>query len=61
MDSEVRLAARPVTGMAFMKMRFVRNIQAFRFESFAQLFRDSLAGSHGSGNTHLTAFRQCPE
>src|SRR5215216_6154974 len=36
-DPEMRLAARPVTRMALMQMRFVRDVEAFRQESFTQL------------------------
>ena len=55
----MRLAARPVAGMAFMQMRFVRDVEAFRRESFAQLVGDNVPGAHGGGNTALAARRQC--
>src|SRR6202035_6021971 len=45
------LAAGPVARMAFMKMRFVRHVEAFRRESFAQLVCDNAFGVHGGGNT----------
>jgi hypothetical protein len=57
-DPEMRLAARPVTGMAFMQMRFVRDVEALRRESFVQLVGDSVFGAHGGGNTATTARRQ---
>ena len=46
-NAEMRLAARTVAGMAFMKVRFVLDFEAFRKESFAQLVGDSIAGDHG--------------
>jgi hypothetical protein len=48
-DPEMRLAARPVTRMALMQMRFVRNVEAFRQESFTQLVYDSVFGAHDNG------------
>jgi hypothetical protein len=48
-DSEMRLAARPVARMALMQMRFVRNVEAFRQESFTQLVYDSVFGAHDGG------------
>jgi hypothetical protein len=47
--SEVRLAAGPVAGMAFMQMRFVRDVEAFRQESFTQLVYDNVPGAHDGG------------
>ena len=61
--TEVRLAARPVAGVAFMQMRFIRDVEAFRRESFTQLVCDSvldgLMNVHGRADTSATAFRQC--
>ena len=57
-DSEMRLAARPVAGMAFMKMRFIDDIEAFRRESFVQLVCDSVLDGHAGGNTAQAALRQ---
>ena len=57
-DPEVCLAAGPMAGVTFMKMRFVGNLEAFRIESFTQLVYDSVFGAHGGGNTSVTAFRQ---
>ena len=54
---EMRLAARPVAGMALMQMGFVRDLEAFRSESFAQLFCDSFLGAHGGADSMI--FRQC--
>jgi hypothetical protein len=54
----MRFAARPVTGMAFMQMRFVRDVEAFWQESFTQLVYDNVLGAHGSGITSATTFRQ---
>jgi len=48
-DPEMRLAARPVARMALMQMRFVRNVEAFRQESFTQLVYDSVFGAHDGG------------
>src|SRR3954469_23503451 len=48
-DPEMRLAARPVAGMALMQMRFVRNVEAFGHESFTQLVYDSVPGAHDGG------------
>ena len=55
---EMRLAARPVAGMAFMQMRFVRDVEAFRQESFTQLVYDNIPGAHGGGITSVADFRQ---
>jgi hypothetical protein len=57
--SEMRLAARPVAGMALMQMGFVLDLEAFGKESFAQLVCDSLPGCHGAALNLSTAFRQC--
>src|SRR6516165_12179611 len=59
-DPEMRLAAGPVAGVAFMKMRFVHDVETLRRESFAQLVCDSLFGAHGCGNTQQTGSRQWP-
>jgi hypothetical protein len=48
-NPEMRLAARPVTRMALMQMRFVRDVEAFRQESFTQLVYDSVFGAHDNG------------
>jgi hypothetical protein len=48
-DPEMRFAARPVTRMALMQMRFVRDVEAFRQESFTQLVYDSVPGAHDGG------------
>jgi hypothetical protein len=48
--SKVRLAARPVTRMALMQMRFVRDVEAFWQESFTQLVYDNVPGAHDSGS-----------
>jgi hypothetical protein len=47
-ESEMRLAAGPVSGMALMAMGFVLDMQAFGRESIAQLFRDEIACLHGA-------------
>ena len=57
--TEMRLAARPVAGMALMQMRFVLDLEAFGKESFAQLVCDSLPGCHVAPLNLSTAFRQC--
>jgi hypothetical protein len=41
------LAARPMTGMAFMQMRFVLDAHAFRREGRAQFRGDDILHSHG--------------
>ena len=46
---EMRLTARPVARMALMQMRLVRNVEAFRQESFTQLVYDSVPGAHDGG------------
>lgn len=45
-ESEMRLAARPVPGMALVPMRFILDMKALRCESVAQLFRDQIACVH---------------
>ena len=45
-NTEMRFAACPVAGMAFMQVRFVHDFEAFRKESFAQLVDDNLASGH---------------
>jgi hypothetical protein len=45
-DAVVSLPARPVSGMAFVLVRFVQHFKAFRRESFGQLLRDEIGGSH---------------
>ena len=44
--TEVRLAAGPVAGMAFVAVRFVFDTQAFGREGLLQLFRDHILGAH---------------
>jgi len=39
-ESEMRLAAGPVPGVALVPMRFILDMKALRCESVAQLFRD---------------------
>ena len=58
-NPEMRLAARPVAGMALMQMGFVLDLEAFRNESFAQLVCDNLPGCHGAALNLSTASRQC--
>lgn len=45
-DTVMSLPARPVSGMAFMLVGFVQNLKALRGESFGQLLRDEIGGSH---------------
>jgi hypothetical protein len=45
-DSEMRLAARPVAGVTMVLMRFILDIEAFGCESVAQLFCDQIARVH---------------
>lgn len=42
----VRLPARPMSGMAFVLVRFINNLEALRRESLGQLFCDVICGSH---------------
>jgi hypothetical protein len=46
MDSIMRLPARSMSGMAFMLMGFINNLEALRRESLGQLFCDVIYGSH---------------
>ena len=48
-DTEMGLAARPVSRMPFMQMRLIDNPEAFRAESLRQSTRDQLV----PGNTDL--------
>ncbi|MEH2539108.1 hypothetical protein V1278_000282 [Bradyrhizobium sp. AZCC 1577] len=48
-NPEMRLASRPVAGVALMQMRFVRDVEAFRQESFTQLVYDNVPGAHDGG------------
>jgi hypothetical protein len=57
--TEVRLAARPVAGVALMQMGLVLDLEAFRKESFAQLVCDNLPGCHVAALNRSNAFRQC--
>jgi hypothetical protein len=57
-NTEMRLAAGPMAGMALVQVRFVLNLEAFRCESFAQLIGDSLSDVHPGGNTSIRFFRQ---
>jgi len=45
-NTEMRFAACPVAGMAFVQVRFVHDFEAFRRESFAQLVDDNVASGH---------------
>ncbi len=56
---EMRLASRPVAGMALMQMGLVLDLEAFGNESFAQLVCDSLPGCHVAALNLSPAFRQC--
>jgi hypothetical protein len=55
----MRLAARPVAGMALMQMRFVLHLEAFGRESFAQLVYDNFLCGHVTPLELAAAFRQC--
>ena len=57
-DPKMRLAARPVAGVALMQMGFVGDVEVFRRESFTQLVYDSVSGSHDGGITSGPVFRQ---
>src|ERR1700677_3896369 len=46
-ETEMGLATWPMSGMAFMAMRFVLDVKAGGRESLAQLFRDQIACLHG--------------
>ena len=45
-DAEVSLSGRPMPGMAFMLVRFIKHIEALRRESIGQLLCDHIDGSH---------------
>jgi len=45
-EAEVRLAARPVSGMSLVQMGFVFDMQALRGESRNKLGRDDVLHSH---------------
>ena len=45
-DPIMGLPARPVSGVAFMLVRFVNYFEALRRESLGQLFCDEIGGSH---------------
>jgi hypothetical protein len=45
-ESEMSLAAGPVSGMAFMPVGFILDIEALGCESIAQLFGDYIACLH---------------
>ena len=47
-EAEVGLPARPMSGMAFMLVRFINNLEALRRESLGQLFCDVISGSHSA-------------
>jgi len=57
-NTEMRLAAGPMSGMALMQMRLVFDLEAFRRESFTQLICDSIPGVHGGKYAPLAAYRQ---
>jgi hypothetical protein len=59
MHPEMRLAARPVAGMALMQVRLVLDVEALWKESFAQLICDSVLGRHMMALNLAIAFRQC--
>src|SRR5690349_20707695 len=57
-ESEMRLAARPMAGMALMQMGFVFDVQAFRRKSCNKFGRDDVLDSHcqaRSGQARLCA------
>jgi hypothetical protein len=45
-EPEMRFAAGPMAGMAFVPVRFILDMKALGCESVAQLFRDQIAGVH---------------
>jgi hypothetical protein len=55
-DPEMRFAARPVSRMTLMQMRFVRDVEAFRQESFTQLVYDSVPGAHEAADNSVVRF-----
>ena len=59
-ESEMRLAAGPVAGVAFMPMRFILDMEAFGRESVAQLFRDQIACMHGRWLNQRTLWWSIP-
>jgi hypothetical protein len=53
----MRFAARFVACVAFMQMRLIDHIEAFRNESFAQLFCDVIFCGHDPRNIVRYSFR----
>jgi hypothetical protein len=49
-NPEMRFAARPVASVPFMQMGLIRNVEAFRRESFAQLICDRIPDRHDPRN-----------
>jgi len=48
MNPKVRLAARPVPGVALMLMRFIHNVEALRRECSRELFGNEGLNLHGT-------------
>jgi hypothetical protein len=47
-NSEVGLPAFPMSGMAFVLVRFILHLEALGRESLGQLIRDDIGGSHAA-------------
>ena len=58
--SEMRLAAGPVAGMAFVPVRFILDVKALGCESVAQLFHDQIACVHRGWLNRRTRSRSIP-
>jgi hypothetical protein len=50
MNTEMRLSAGAMPGMAFMQMRFVDHAEALRMERVGQFFGDGVFGGHDMRN-----------
>ena len=47
-NPKVGLPARPVPGMAFVLVRFIQHLEAYRHESLGQLLCDEIGGPHAA-------------
>ena len=55
MNTVMGLAARPVSRMPLMQMRFINDLQAFRAESLRQPSRDQFVSGHDDLHRHSFA------
>ena len=59
-ESEMRLAAWPMPGVALVAVRFILDMKALGCESVAQLFRDQIACVHRGWLNRRTRSRSIP-